>query len=58
MYLVDVLALELGDELVKTLIVGLDANRLKDRLDVGSGRRGVAAEAEEKVCREVLHLDV
>jgi hypothetical protein len=57
-YLVDVLALELLDELVEALAVGLDADGLKDLLDVAGGRRGVAAEAEEKVCCEVLHCDV
>jgi hypothetical protein len=56
-YLVDVLALKLGDELLKAVAVGLDADRLKDGLDVGSRRRGVAAEAEEEVSCEVLHFD-
>jgi len=56
MYLVDVLALELRDELVETLLVGLNTNRLKDSLDVVSGRRGVTTESEEEVCSQVLHF--
>jgi hypothetical protein len=56
-YLVDVLALELTDELVETLAVSLNADRLEDLLDVAGGRRGVTTKAEEKVCRKVLHFD-
>jgi len=56
MYLVDVLALELGDELVETLLVGLNTNRLKDSLDVVGGGSGVTTESEEKVCSQVLHF--
>jgi hypothetical protein len=72
-YLVDVLALELGDELVKALAISLNADGLKDLLlwcqlcsqrpceyadlDVAGRGRGVATEAEEKVCRKVLHFD-
>ena len=56
MYLVDVLALELRDELVETLLVGLNTNRLKDSLDVVSGRGGVTTESEEEVCSQVLHF--
>jgi hypothetical protein len=56
-YLVDILALELRDELLKTLIVSLDTDGLEDLLDVGGGRRGVATKAKEKVSREMLHCD-
>jgi len=56
-YLVDVLALKLGKELVETLLVGLNSNGAENGLDVLSGRRGVAGQAEEKVCCEVLHCD-
>jgi hypothetical protein len=56
-YLVDVLALELGDELGETLLIGLDANGRKDGLDILSGWGGVTANSEEKVCCEVLHFD-
>ena len=56
-HLVDVLALELGEELGETLLLGLDTNRLKDGLDVLSGGRGVAAELEKEVSGQVLHFD-
>jgi len=56
-YLVDVLAIELLKERAEALLVGVNANRAKDRLDVLSRRRGVAGQAEEKVGCEVLHLD-
>jgi len=56
MYLVDVLALELRDELVETLLVGLNTNRLKDSLDVVGGGSGVTTESEEEVCSQVLHF--
>ena len=49
--LLDVLALELGKELLETLLIGIDTNRLKDVLDVGGGRGGVAGKAEEEVGR-------
>jgi hypothetical protein len=55
-YLVDVLALELGEELLEALAVGLNTDRLEHGLDVGSGGRGVATEAEEEVGCEVLHF--
>lgn len=56
-HLVDVLALELGEELLETLVVRLNADRLENGLDVGSRGGGVAAEGEEEVGSEVLHLD-
>jgi hypothetical protein len=56
-YLVDVLALELRDELVETVAVGLDTNGVEDLLDVGSGGGGVATQAEEEVSCEVLHFE-
>lgn len=56
-YLVDVLAVELGDELVQTIGVGLNTNRFKDLLDV-SGLGGlVAAKLEEENSCEVLHFE-
>ena len=54
-YLGDVLALELGEKSAEALIVGLNANGAEDLLDVGGRRGGVASQAEEEVCREVLH---
>lgn len=55
-YLLDVLALELSNELVKALRVGLNTNGLKDSLDVGSRGAGVATKTEEEVGRKVLHF--
>lgn len=56
-YLVDVLALELGDELVETLAIGLNSNGREDRLDVGGRGLLVASELEEEVSCDVLHFD-
>ena len=56
-YLVDVLALELLEERAEALLVGVNANRAEDSLDVLSGRRRVAGQAEEEESCEVLHLD-
>jgi len=56
-YLVDVLALELGEESVEAVAVGLNADGLEDGGDVSGRGRGVAAEAEEEVGCEVLHFD-
>lgn len=55
-YLLEILALELGDEGRETLIVRLNSDGFEDGLDVLLGRRGVAAEGEEEVCCEVLHF--
>jgi hypothetical protein len=56
LYLVDILALELRDECGETLVVSFDTDGLEDGLDILGGRRGVATDGEEKVCREVLHV--
>lgn len=56
-YVLDILALELGDEGVEALLVGLNANGLENGLDIGSGRGGVATEAEKEVSCEVLHFE-
>ena len=56
-YLVDVLALELLKEGAEALLVGVNAHGAEDGLDVLSGRRGVAGQAEEEESCEVLHLD-
>lgn len=55
-YGVDVLALELGDEGVETLRVGLNSNGREDTGDISGGRGLVATEGEEEVCCEVLHF--
>lgn len=56
-YLVDVLAVELGDELVQTLGVGLNTNRLQNLLDIGGLGGLVAAKLEEENSCEVLHFE-
>lgn len=56
-YLVDVLARELRDELLKTLILGLNADGAEDSLDILSRGGGVAAESEQEVSCEVLHFE-
>jgi hypothetical protein len=56
-YLVDVLAFELADEGVETVVVSLDTDGAEDLLDVlGRGRR-VAADGEEQVSCEMLHFE-
>lgn len=55
-YGVDVLALELSDEGVKALRVGLNSNGREDGGDVRGGGGLVATEGEEEVCCEVLHF--
>lgn len=55
--LLDVLALELADELGEAVLLGVNTDGGQDGLDV-LGLRGVlAAELEEEVCCEVLHLE-
>lgn len=56
-YLVDVLALELGDELVEALGVSLNANGLEDLLDIGGLGGIVAAKLEQENSCEVLHFE-
>ena len=53
--LVDVLALELGDELLNSARVDLGTGSLEDRGDVGSGGGGLSTELEEEVGGDVLH---
>jgi hypothetical protein len=56
-YLLDILALELGEESVETLIISFDSDGFENALDVLGRRRRVTAEGEEKICRKVLHFD-
>jgi hypothetical protein len=56
-YLVDVLALELLKEGREALLVGVNANRAEDGLNVLGRGGGVAGQAEEEVSCHVLHLD-
>lgn len=55
-YGVDILALELRDELLEALFIGLDANGTENLLDIVSGRGGVATDLEKEVCSNVTHL--
>lgn len=55
--LLEVLALELSDDLVKTVTLSVDADGGEDGLDVGSGGGLVAGKGEEKVGSEVLHFE-
>lgn len=55
-YLVDVLALELGDELLETLSVWVDADGLEEFGDIFGAGAVVATEAEEEVCSEAIKL--
>lgn len=57
-YLVDILARELSDELLKTVVVDLNTSGAENGLDVLRGGRGVTAEGEEEVGCEVLHCTV
>jgi hypothetical protein len=56
-YLVDVLALELGEKSVEAIIISFDTDGCENLLNVLGGRRGVATDGEEKVSCEVLHFD-
>lgn len=55
-YLVDVLALKLGEELLETLVISLNTDGGEDSLDVRGAGAVVAAEAEKEVCREAVEL--
>ena len=52
----DILALELSNELLEALVVGLDTDGTEDLLDVRRRGASVAANLEEEVCSEVTHL--
>lgn len=56
-YLVDVLALQLSEEGVETVGIGLNADGLEDSGDVLGRGGGVASELEEEVGSEVLHFE-
>jgi hypothetical protein len=55
--LLEVLALELSNELVQALLIGVNANGREDSLNVLSGGGGVASKGEEQVSGEVLHFE-
>ena len=56
-HLVDVLAVELRQECLQAVVIGLDTDGRENVLDVGSRRGGVSTEGEEEVGCEMLHLD-
>lgn len=56
-YLLEVLALEFTDQGGETVVISLDSDGLEDGLDILLRGGGVAAEGQEEVCCEVLHLD-
>jgi hypothetical protein len=55
-YLVDVLALELGEELLETFVISFDTDGAEDSLDVFGAGAVVATEAEKEVCCETVGL--
>merc|ERR1719232_1895288 len=55
--LVDVLAAQLGNDLLQLLLVGVDSDGGDDGLDVGSLGAGVAAEDGQKVSSHVTHFN-
>lgn len=55
--LLEVLALELGDDLVDTLLVSVDADGGEDGLDVGGGGLLVASKGEKEEGSKVLHCE-
>jgi len=55
-YLVDVLALELGEKLLETLSVCVNTDRFEEGGDVFGAGALVATEAEEEVCCEAVEL--
>ena len=56
-YSVDILALELGDQLLETVILSLNANGRENLLDISGRRGGVATDLEEEVSSNVTHLE-
>ena len=57
-YLVNILALKLGDQAVEAAVVSLDADGAQNLLNIGCRRGGVSTEGEEEVCCEMLHCVV
>lgn len=57
-YLLDVLARELRDELLKTVTLGVNTDGGEDGLDVLGRGLLVAGEVEEEVGCEVLHFEI
>ena len=57
-YFLDVLALELGEELLNALVVGINTDGGENIVDIAGRWRGVAGKAEEKESCEVLHFEM
>lgn len=55
-YLVDVLALELGEELLETLVISIDTDGFEEFGDVFGAGALVSTKAEEEVCCEAVEL--
>jgi hypothetical protein len=55
-YDINVLPVEFLKEFRETLGVSIDTDGFENALDVVFGGAGVAGEAEEEVCCEVLHF--
>lgn len=53
-YLVDVLALELGDELLETLVISIDTDGIEEFGDVFGAGALVSTKTEEEVCSEAV----
>lgn len=56
--LVEVLALELGDDLLEAVTLSVDTDGGENGLDVGGGGGLVASKGEEEVGSEVLHFEL
>ena len=55
--LLEVLALELGDDLLETVTLSVDTDGGEDGLDVGGGGGLSAGKGEEEVGSEILHFE-
>jgi hypothetical protein len=55
--LLEVLALELGDDLLDAVRLSVDADGRENGLDVGGGGSLVAGKGEEEVGSEILHFE-
>ena len=53
---INVLALQLGDQLVQPLVIGLNTNSRENLLDVSGGGRSVSSNLEEQVGSNMAHL--
>jgi hypothetical protein len=56
-YLLEIFALELGDQGLQTVIISFNSDGLEDGLDILLGWGGVSTEGEEEVSCEVFHFE-